>query len=286
MTSPTIADPELDPTATYAVDPARVRVLARQVVAAPEAERFRRTSPMTGGPIADLPLSTSEDVTTAIAAARAAQGAWAALDPAERKAIFLRFHDLVLDRQVELLDLIQLEAGKARRHAFEEVADTAITARYYARVAAGLIAPRKVAGVFPLLSQVEVHHHPKGVVGIVSPWNYPLSLAITDAIPALLGAAVVVMGTRTGFGALVPALAGAAVCLLVRLLAPRFVAAVLPALPPAAEHGPSQLQRGATEAVLATACPPAPVISSWVGEVRPAYGCNGLRYQTEGGDRG
>ena len=110
MTSPTIADPELDPTATYAVDPARVRVLARQVVAAPEAERFRRTSPMTGGPIADLPLSTSEDVTTAIAAARAAQGAWAALDPAERKAIFPRLHALALDRQLELPHLIQLKA--------------------------------------------------------------------------------------------------------------------------------------------------------------------------------
>lgn len=206
MTSPTIADPELDPTATYAIDPARVRVLARQVVAAPEAERFRRTSPMTGGPIADLPLSTPDDVTTAIAAARAAQGAWAALDPAERKAIFLRFHDLVLDRQVELLDLIQLEAGKARRHAFEEVADTAITARYYARVAAGLIAPRKVAGVFPLLSQVEVHHHPKGVVGIVSPWNYPLSLAITDAIPALLAGNAVVL--RPDMQGSVTALAG------------------------------------------------------------------------------
>ena len=72
MTSETIADPELDPTATYAVDPGRARRLASRVVASPTADTFTRTTPLTGGPIAALPLSTPADVDRAIDAARAA----------------------------------------------------------------------------------------------------------------------------------------------------------------------------------------------------------------------
>jgi acyl-CoA reductase-like NAD-dependent aldehyde dehydrogenase len=54
-------------------------------------------------------------------------------DPiADRSGIFLRFHGLLLARQNEILDLIQLETGKARRYAFEEILDTAIVTRYYA----------------------------------------------------------------------------------------------------------------------------------------------------------
>ena len=110
-----------------------------------------------------------------------------------RTRIFLRFHDLVLQRQVQLLDLIQLESGKARAHAFEEVADTAIVSRHYARRAAGYLRPRRRQGAFPLLSQAVELRHPKGVVGIVAPWNYPLSMSITDAIPALLAGNAVVL---------------------------------------------------------------------------------------------
>jgi succinate-semialdehyde dehydrogenase/glutarate-semialdehyde dehydrogenase len=110
-----------------------------------------------------------------------------------RARIFLRFHDLVLARQEQLLDLIQLESGKARVHAFEEVADTAIVSRHYARRAAGYLRPRRRTGAIPLLSQAVELRHPKGVVGIVAPWNYPLSMSITDAIPALLAGNAVVL---------------------------------------------------------------------------------------------
>lgn len=206
MTSETIADPELDPTATYAVDPGRARRLASRVVASPTAETFSRVSPLTGGPIATLPLSTADDVSRAVDAARAAQVRWAATSFDERKRILLRFHDLVLDRQVELLDLVQIESGKVRKHAFEEVLDTALCARYYARTAESHLRTTSVAGAYPLLTQTRVQHHPKGVVGVVSPWNYPLSLAITDALPALMaGNAVVLRPDQQGS---VTALAG------------------------------------------------------------------------------
>lgn len=193
MAHDVVADPETDPTATYAVDPALVRRLARRVVSAPRAEHHVSHTPLTGAPLGSLPLSTREDVAVAVDAARAAQRSWSRTPMELRERIFLRYHDLVLERQVELLDIVQLESGKTRRQAFEEVADVAIVARHYARSAAAYLRPRRRAGLFPVLTQSTVHHHARGVVGIVSPWNYPLSLAITDAIPALMAGNAVVL---------------------------------------------------------------------------------------------
>src|SRR6476660_9056394 len=84
-----IADPETDPTATYAVDPALARRLARRVVAAPRAAQQVSHTPMTGAPLAALPVSTREDVAVAVDAARAAQRAWARTPMELRERIFL-----------------------------------------------------------------------------------------------------------------------------------------------------------------------------------------------------
>ncbi len=107
--------------------------------------------------------------------------------------MLLRFHDLVLDRRDEILDLMQLEAGKARRHAFEEIVDVAITARYYARRGPRFLRSRRRRGLIPFLTRVTEHRHPIGVVGIISPWNYPLTLAVCDALPALLAGNAIVL---------------------------------------------------------------------------------------------
>lgn len=111
----------------------------------------------------------------------------------ELAQVFLRYHDLVLERQSELLDVIQKETGKARGHAFDEVLDVAITSRHYAHIAAKVLRPRRKKGALPVLTRTVVERAPVGVVGIISPWNYPLSLAISDAIPALLAGNAVVL---------------------------------------------------------------------------------------------
>lgn len=149
-------------------------------------------APFTGAAIAEHTLSTPEDVTRAYDVARAAQVDWARRPVSVRAGVLLRLHDLVLARQDEVLDLIQLETGKARRHAFEEVVDVALNARHYARTARRDLAPARRAGLVPVLSQVRELRHPKGVVGIVSPWNYPLTLAVSDALPAFVAGNAVV----------------------------------------------------------------------------------------------
>ncbi len=160
--------------------------------------------PFTGEVLGCLPAADERDVELAVARARAAQPAWCRMAVEDRARIFLRFHDLLFDRQNEILDLIQLETGKARRHAFEEVLDTAVVARYYARHAAALLRPRRRMGALPILTKTVEFRQPVGVVGFVSPWNFPLSLAITDAIPALMAgnSGVLKPDPQAGFSAL------------------------------------------------------------------------------------
>jgi succinate-semialdehyde dehydrogenase/glutarate-semialdehyde dehydrogenase len=184
--------------------PALVDRLIARATARPDAERVTTRAPYTQAPIADLPIATPDDVMTAFETARRAQRQWRDTPVLERAAVMLRFHDLVLARQDEVLDLIQTENGKTRRDAFLEVGDVALTARYYARTARALLKSVRRRGAFPLLTHTSELRHSKGVVGIVSPWNYPFSLAAGDTIPALLAGNAVVQkpDTQTALTAL------------------------------------------------------------------------------------
>jgi succinate-semialdehyde dehydrogenase/glutarate-semialdehyde dehydrogenase len=150
-------------------------------------------APYTGETIGQIPQCDATDVGEAVERAREGQAEWADRSVPERKAVFLRLHDLVLDRQEELLDMLQLEGGQARRDAYEEVLDAASAARHYAHRAGGYLESDRRAGPFPLISKTRVHHNPVGVVGIISPWNYPFTLTVSDAVPALLAGNAVVL---------------------------------------------------------------------------------------------
>ena len=185
------ADPELDPAATYALDPRRMHHLLGRVHSS-SAETRPTYAPFTGQPLAHVPQSTTSDVASAAAIARATQADWAATDLRRRAEVLLTLHDLVLDRQREIIDLIQWESGKARKHAFEEVGHVAMTARYYGRTARRHLARQPRLGIYPALTRVHVNRVPKGVVGIISPWNYPFTMALSDGLPALLAGNTIV----------------------------------------------------------------------------------------------
>lgn len=170
-----------------------VELLDQLSVDETEREAITVELPYTGEEFATAPAHTESDVVAATERADAAQRAWADRSFEERAAVMKSFHDLVLDRQDELLDLIQHESGKSRRAAFEEVLDIAITSRYYAYHGDDHLASRRRKGAIPVLTKTIEHHHPVGVVGIISPWNYPLTLAVSDAVPALLAGNSVVL---------------------------------------------------------------------------------------------
>jgi succinate-semialdehyde dehydrogenase/glutarate-semialdehyde dehydrogenase len=186
------------------ITPATLEQLATRIRTQAQRERMEVEQPFTGTLLGTVPKCSPEDVTAAVERARAAQKAWARTPFKERRSVLLRFHDLILARQEEILDLIQIESGKARKHAFEEVLDVAIVARYYANTAAKHLRTRRRRGALPLLTATYEHHHPLGVVGIVAPWNYPLTLSVSDALPALAAGNAVVLkpDAQTPFTAL------------------------------------------------------------------------------------
>lgn len=144
------------------------------------------TAPYDGTPTAAVPVSGAGDVADAIASARKAQHAWSLLPWSTRAGIVLRFHDLLVERQDEVIDLIQWEMGKARFSAWQEILQVATIARHYARHGRHYLGENKVRGAMPGLTKVREVRVPKGVIGMISPWNYPLYLAVGDVLPALL----------------------------------------------------------------------------------------------------
>jgi succinate-semialdehyde dehydrogenase/glutarate-semialdehyde dehydrogenase len=154
--------------------------------------RTQSYSPLTGELIADYPASAPQDVRAAFEKARVAQRAWAETPLAERTKVARRLHDLLLERSEQLLDLVQIETGKARKHAMDEVLSAAAATRHYAHASRGYIRPKRRRGVLPVLTKVTETRVPKGAVGIITPWNYPLALAVSDVIPALIAGNAVV----------------------------------------------------------------------------------------------
>jgi succinate-semialdehyde dehydrogenase/glutarate-semialdehyde dehydrogenase len=183
---------------------AQLTALGNRVYTTSERERMEVDQPFTGGPLGSVPKCTPDDVDAAFTRARKVQKEWRTTSFAERKRILLRYHDMVLSREDEILDLLQLEGGKARRSAFEELLDSAIVSRYYANTAEQHLRTHKRAGALPVLTQTWEYRHPVGVIGLIAPWNYPLALSISDAIPALAAGNGVVMkpDSQTPFSAL------------------------------------------------------------------------------------
>jgi succinate-semialdehyde dehydrogenase / glutarate-semialdehyde dehydrogenase len=149
-------------------------------------------NPTTGKRIYDLPQQSAGDVVLAVASARAAQKSWNAVSPTQRQQILLRLHDLMLENQDRLIELLQLETGKAKSHAFEEVAGAYGAARYFGKITAKALKPKRTKAGVPVLTKTWVEHVALGVVGVITPWNYPLALTMLDVLPALAAGNTVV----------------------------------------------------------------------------------------------
>ncbi|WP_152316555.1 aldehyde dehydrogenase family protein, partial [Mycobacterium tuberculosis] len=147
----------------------------------------------TGKPLTTIPVGTAADVEAAFAEARAAQTDWAKRPVIERAAVIRRYRDLVIENREFLMDLLQAEAGKARWAAQEEIVDLIANANYYARVCVDLLKPRKAQPLLPGIGKTTVCYQPKGVVGVISPWNYPMTLTVSDSVPALVAGNAVVL---------------------------------------------------------------------------------------------
>lgn len=178
--------------APASITPDLVRRLGALVVS-DGAETHTNLHVFTGEPLAEIPLSTVDDVRRAVTAAREAQPAWAATPVRERIRVVRRLIEAIHDERELISDLIQAETGKSRLHAFQEQLDPLLCGSYYARKAPRLLKPRRRTGMFPLVASAVELHVPKGVVGIIAPWNFPFALALNDAVSALIAGNAVVL---------------------------------------------------------------------------------------------
>jgi acyl-CoA reductase-like NAD-dependent aldehyde dehydrogenase len=159
----------------------------------PVVEHLAVSNPVTGEQVGRLDVATSEDVAAAVAGARDAQPAWQELGFSGRAAVLRRFERLLVSRQEEILDTLQRETGKPRREALLEPLTVARTGQFYRARGQRLLRDRRAPAAVPGLTRARITRKPHGVVGFITPWNYPFLLAVGDPIPALLAGNSVVV---------------------------------------------------------------------------------------------
>lgn len=152
------------------------------------AEHFEVLNPASEQVIASVPDASEADLDAAVAAARAAQPAWAAKSLDERRAVLNAMADAILANVDELKRLLTSEQGKPHHEAEGEV----IGAGYWLKGAASLDLPREVVED-SAERRVETRRVPLGVVGAIAPWNFPLILAMFKVGPGLLAGNTMVL---------------------------------------------------------------------------------------------
>jgi succinate-semialdehyde dehydrogenase / glutarate-semialdehyde dehydrogenase len=150
-------------------------------------------NPATSKIIAEIAATTPDEIDAAVSAAREAFQAWRRLGVEQRCEYLLEARDLLLDHRKELLDLLVAETGKALIDAQSELLTIFETIRFYTSKGPGLLADESVGLHLLKNKRVKIQYAPIGVVLNISPWNFPLDLSITPAIPALIAGNAVII---------------------------------------------------------------------------------------------
>src|SRR5438093_6589659 len=150
-------------------------------MAARTTTRLKVLEPATEGTLAELPEAEIEDVERAIARAKAAFPGWRAVTPGDRAALMRRLADAIADHGEELATLEARNVGKPIADARGEMGAVVDLFHYMAA------APERLFGkTIPVAGGVDMtFREPLGVVGLITPWNYPLWLACTKVAPAM-----------------------------------------------------------------------------------------------------
>ena len=145
--------------------------------------------PATAGVMAEVPRAGVEETDAAVAAARAAFPAWRAIDPAERSAVLHGLANALESHVEELATLEARNAGKPIADARGEMGMVVDTFRYYAG------APERLTGkTIPVAGGVDMtFREPLGVVALITPWNFPLTIASWKVAPALAAGNTIVL---------------------------------------------------------------------------------------------
>src|SRR5438445_3067728 len=158
---------------------------------AASGETMEVLNPATEEVIAEVPRCNAADVDRAVAAAKAALPAWLDSTPAERAELLLKLADVLDEHADELAEIESTNVGKPLSYARDEMPVCSDNIRFFA--GAARVLEGKSAGGYMRGYTSFVRREPIGVVGGITPWNYPLMMAVWKFAPALAAGNVQVL---------------------------------------------------------------------------------------------
>jgi len=169
-------------------------------VDAASGDTFESTSPADGELIGVFPRSAADDVDRAVAAARTAYEDWRLVPAPKRGEILFRFAQLVAEHKAELTDLMTHEMGKIKAEAGGDVQE-AVDMSYYMAGEGRRLFGQTTPSELPNKFQMSVRM-PIGVIGVITPWNFPIAIPSWKIAPALVAGNTVVFKPATDTPAL------------------------------------------------------------------------------------
>ncbi|MGX9672888.1 aldehyde dehydrogenase family protein [Mycobacterium sp. HM-7] len=152
-------------------------------------------NPADGRIVGEVPIETAESIAATVADLRAAQREWEAIGPRGRERWLRRFQNWLYDNAERIGDVLQSETGKPRLETSFEVPMATDLINYYATSAAGFLRDTHPSAHNALgkVKRLTTIYRPFPVVGVISPWNFPMLMPVYDAIPALAAGAAVLI---------------------------------------------------------------------------------------------
>src|SRR5215211_7083519 len=170
--------------------------MSTQTLPATQTREIISYDPSTGEEVGRAPLMNPDEVAAAVGRARAAQHAWAELSYRQRARFVLRAREIVLEQLDEIAGLISRETGKPTTEAISmEIVPTLDLMHHFAENTRRLLDHRKIdIGQYNLMGRSSyVVYKPLGVVGIISPWNFPWATPLDEVVMALMAGNAVVL---------------------------------------------------------------------------------------------
>ncbi|MFD6392722.1 aldehyde dehydrogenase family protein [Nocardia sp. NPDC060259] len=163
--------------------------------AAAEAQVIAVRNPATGEQTGSVPIVAPDEVAAAVRELRLFQPEWEAIGPEGRKKWLLKMQDWMIDNTEHLAAVLQSETAKPRVDALIDPAFAVDLLGYYARRAGKFLADEHPSPHSPLarVKSLTVAYRPYPVVGVITPWNFPLAMPAIDVFPALAAGAAVIL---------------------------------------------------------------------------------------------
>jgi acyl-CoA reductase-like NAD-dependent aldehyde dehydrogenase len=157
-------------------------------------QTIRVRNPATMEFLSELPVTSPGDVAAATRRARQAQAEWQTTSFEDRAKLLRHFRDLLIDNQDRLADIVTSETGKPRADVFgNELFYVCDAIGFWSKSAEKWLKQRKIRPHLLKVKKVLSIYQPLGVIGIISPWNFPLVLTAGDAVPALMAGNAVII---------------------------------------------------------------------------------------------